>query len=259
MSNISEKKSKPRAKPDNAIRQALIARAKIMMDRLAESNHIEHKGTKGSLREAYLRDFLVTSFAHRFDLISGFITDALGTTITPQIDLIIYNESIVPAIILGVGTAIVPIESVRCTCEIKSILKTDHEAQILEQSNAIKSLYVTGYNQEKIAHALFSGLPIAVFCYETNVALDTLKKWFENNPNLLSICVIKRFLIYRSAPGQDPIVLDATNEYKELLVFVSSLFDISVFTQVSLNKMGFMHSLKPYLQADELNFPVDGF
>ena len=258
MSNGS-KRPRPRAKPNNAIRQALIARAKIMMDRLAESNHIEHKGTKGSLREAYLRDFLVTSFAHRFDLISGFITDALGTTITPQIDLIIYNNSMAPAIILGIGTAIVPIESVRCTCEIKSILKTDHEAQILNQSNAIKSLCVTGYNQQGIAHARFDGMPICVFCYESDVALATLKKWFENNPKLVAVCVVKRFLIWRSAPGQAAIVMDATNEYKELLVFVSCLFDLSVLTQINLNKMGFMHSLRPYLQADELNFPVDGF
>ena len=258
MSNRS-KKSRPRAKPNNAIRQALIARAKIMMDRLAESNHIEHKGTKGSLREAYLRDFLVTSFAHRFDLTSGFITDALGTTITPQIDLIIYDNSMVPAIILGIGTAIVPFESVRCICEVKSILQTDHERQILKQSNAIKSLYVTGYNRQTIAHAQFDGMPVCVFCYQTDVALETLKQWFEKNPKLVAVCVVKRFLIWRSAPGQAAIVMDATNEYKELLVFVSCLFDISVSTQISLNKMGFMHSLKPYLQADELKFPVDGF
>jgi hypothetical protein len=245
--------------PDNAIRQTFIARAEVMMARLKESEQIAHEGTKGSLREAYLKDFLVDSFSHRFDMTSGFITDALGSTITPQIDLIIYDNKIIPAVQLGRDTAIVPYESVKSICEVKSSLQTRDLDQIIEQNNSIKSLSVIGYNGNQFAKAGFTGVPIFFFCYRNTVLETTLRKWFDRVPNLWGICVLTQFLIFCDYPNRKSIEkIDANDQFRELLVFTAGVFDIAAQTQINLSSMGFLHSLRPYLQADELQSLIDG-
>jgi len=250
--------SNPSARtPNNVIRQTIIARAHIMLERLEESNHISHDATRGSLREAYLRDFLVQSLAHRFKLTSGFVTDALGTTVTPQIDLIISDDSIAPAIQLGVGTAIVPFESVRCICEVKSTLETKHESQICKQYDSLKSLLVTGIRNQQTAHAQFDGIPIFLFAYDNKVARTTLHKWFESIPKLAAICVPKQFLLFRTSPAGPVQELPPSDEHDELLTFLSFVFDLAMSVQITLTSMGFTHSLKPYLQANKLQFPSD--
>jgi hypothetical protein len=76
--------------PDNAFRHTFIARAKIMMDGVKESEQLIYSGTKGSLREAYLKDFLVFAFSHRFDLTR--LQIQLLFQQTPKPLLYVYNE-----------------------------------------------------------------------------------------------------------------------------------------------------------------------
>ncbi|HEV8063166.1 MAG TPA: DUF6602 domain-containing protein [Gemmataceae bacterium] len=97
----------------NPILSAAISRIRQFIGQYQESGSIDHRGTKGALREGYLKQFLAGFIPPAFTLKSGFVTDSQGVQISPQIDLLAFDKTSIPDFALSDFVTIVPIESVR--------------------------------------------------------------------------------------------------------------------------------------------------
>jgi Domain of unknown function (DUF6602) len=74
----------------NPILRGVVSRVRQLLEQYRESEIIEHASTKGSLREAYLKQFLADFMPHPFAVTEGFVTDCRGDELSPQIDLLVF-------------------------------------------------------------------------------------------------------------------------------------------------------------------------
>lgn len=237
--------------PSNIIQSIIRNRANVLFERYNESRHIDHSGTKGDLREAYLMDFLEPLLPRRFSAATGFITDALGTCISPQIDLIFFDEGRVVPIELARHYFIVPIESVIGVCEIKSSLNSKSFDQIVKQIEAIRSLKLTSVVENRPLHASRNGIPTFIFSYDSDLSEEALKKQFNIYPSLISICIASQFLLLRRTDkGVDCIRKQNANDHWPLMVFVGVIEQLLNKPQ---EQMIGQSGLRSYLQANELD------
>lgn len=179
----------------NPYTRLLVSQVKQLLEQYEQSSVINHNSTKGALREAYLRSFLRKLVPKECHLMGGFITDAIGQ-MTPQIDLI-GLDSTLPKIELDDGVCVSPIESTRFWIEVKSKLETKHLHPVLDRLNVVESME-WNIIKENIPASFKPGfLPFSfIVAFETDVALETLKKWVSENRFIACIVVINKFAIW---------------------------------------------------------------
>lgn len=100
---------------------ARIAELKTMF--LATGN-IQHRGEKGSLREAFVINLLQQFLPEHFGLGSGIVIDKYGGQ-SVQVDIIVYDKRIAPPIIEAAGRGVYLVDSVVRVVEVKSVLNAD--------------------------------------------------------------------------------------------------------------------------------------
>ncbi len=94
---------------------------KALFEKVKSIQKLNHKLTKGELRELFLNDLLVNFLTEQFGVGTGVVIDSYGNE-SKQTDLIIYDKRILPAIIKNSNLGTYPIESVLAVIEVKSIL-----------------------------------------------------------------------------------------------------------------------------------------
>lgn len=209
----------------NAILQGMVSRVRQLLERYEESKSIRHDTTKGSLREAYLKDFVSEIVPPGLSTSSGFVTDNKGAEISPQLDLLIYDSYSLPGFIMSEFTTIVPLEAARLSIEVKSILKQDCFEQIKKQQETIRKMRYswTTKNRTHLYTTNCLGLPQFVAAFETACSQDTLMKWFEEEPMLTVICVIDKFCILRDPNTSKPAFIATDENYLDVMQFVTRL------------------------------------
>lgn len=205
----------------NPFTQLVVAKAQLMFNQLEQSKSITHSGTKGSLREAYIRSFLMEIVPKDAELIGGFITDAFGT-ITPQIDLIGIEDSL-PVIKLDQGTCVAPIEAARFWIEVKSTLKTEHLEQLIDRLNSIDNMvWHLLRDTDSIGFKAKFQPPAFVVAYDSEVARETLEKWLVENQFLYAIVVVGKYALWRATGSNGTTEIVVNNGNNEELLFLSA-------------------------------------
>lgn len=180
----------------NRINGVIRARLKGLMAQVDESKQIEHAPTKGALREKYLTEFLESLLPSRYLVKNGFICDVLGG-ISPQLDLILADTSVLPSIALSKDVSLIPVEVAIGAVEVKSILKSKDVDQLKRQVDAIWSLRPVAESPQPGHH----GVRIFIFAYESEVSMPHLAEWFESIPALFGICIMGKAFIRRAPEG----------------------------------------------------------
>jgi hypothetical protein len=133
----------------------------------ANSGHSLHKGTP---REAFIKEFLISHLSERVAIGTGEIIDA---TSTPgqrrnQIDIVIYKRDY-PKIDFGGGINGFLAESVVATIEVKSVLTKDEFEKAIKTGRVIKALqrntitsFTTGYQPPSILTTLSPTMDLRV-------------------------------------------------------------------------------------------------
>lgn len=209
----------------NTILRGVVSRIRQLREQFEESGILEHNSTKGSLREAYLRQFLADFVPHPFEITSGFITDSLGEHISPQLDLIVYDRTSIPGIAMSQFVSVLPIESVRLLIEAKSVLKASHFQQIQGQQSVMRQLRMawTTESRRYLRTADCPGVPQFVIALDSECSTNSLRDWFDNEPYLTAICVIGRMILVRDALSGKVEVLGTDDHNGEVLHFLSLL------------------------------------
>lgn len=159
----------------NPILQATISRVRQLLERFEESKAIPHAVTKGSLREGYLKDFLATFVPSGFAISSGFVTDSKGVDVSPQLDLLLFDQSCLSSISMSAFCTVVPLEASRLTIEVKSVLRQEDFQQVKNQQDTIRKMRYswTANDRAYLVTSNCLGIPQFIAAFETHV-LETL-------------------------------------------------------------------------------------
>lgn len=206
----------------NQIRKIVQAKIDDVINLAEVAMGIQHNATIGELRESYLMDFFKELIPSSVSLTSGFITDA-GGKISPQLDFIVTKKSALPLIEMKNGLAIVPIESVLLTAEIKSSLSTTDFFQIEKQITEITSLQITG----DMGSNDFI-VPTVILAYDHNIAEKTLLDWMNENGNIVACCTFKNNTYLKYENMKVFKNLDFDIKHYGVLEFVSTFHKILV-------------------------------
>jgi hypothetical protein len=191
----------------NPILLVVQSRIRQLLAQYDESASITHAATQGSLREGYLMNFLVDVLPASLRASGGFVTDGRGRTITPQVDLLVYDPTILPAAVLDERVVVLPIEVVLMAAEVKSTLNTATMDQIRKQQESLRKLRYswTASERKYLLTTNCAGIPHFVFAYDSTISSDSVKSWFDDESHLNGVCVVGKWLLFRNPRGEPPI------------------------------------------------------
>ncbi len=207
----------------NAILVGVASRIRQLLERYVESNAIPHDATKGSLREAYLRQFLADFVPHPFAIKSGFVTDCCGADISPQIDLLVFDKTSIPSFSLSEFITVVPLEAVRLGVEVKSRLDGSHYEQIKRQQDSVRRMHFVGTTLDRnLAEKVpCPGIPQIVFAFDSTCSKETLQRWFDDELSLDAICVVGKYCMMRDPNTNKIESVESDTEHSEILHLVA--------------------------------------
>lgn len=170
-----------------------------MSDALSD---IDHRLTKGQLREFLVSRILSAFLTSEFGIGTGIVVNKNGEE-SNQIDIIIYDNRILPPFIKEQSLGVYPAESAIATIEVKSrltktaLLKAEEDAKKLKQIvfNPKASLYkrITKYK------ALYEAIPLCAIIGFYGSGVKELSKnagetWLnEKIKYLFDICLVKKY------------------------------------------------------------------
>ncbi len=108
------------------------------------SRSLNHALFKGRLREILITELVQPFLLPQFGVATGLIVDQYGNQ-SKQIDIIIYDERVVPPLMLSSSEGIVPCHSVLATIEVKSRLNMTELKKAVKNARSVKFLK---YNYE---------------------------------------------------------------------------------------------------------------
>jgi hypothetical protein len=130
MANKNQYQSLLRAKVKSAIEQARAASA------------FTHQGVKGTILEILIGSLFRPLLPSDIGVGTGQIIDSYNSSMSRQIDIILYDSSILPPVLFDEKTGIFPVESVLYTIEVKTTLNVS-ELRVAHES--AKSIAKFGY------------------------------------------------------------------------------------------------------------------
>ena len=205
----------------NPIQRALQARIQALLASSAEVGAVGHDATVGQLREQLLIDFFTGLVPQSLSCTSGIICDARGN-VSRQTDFIVKNDYALPALSMSTTVAIVPVESVHLTAEIKSTLKTDHLTKLASDRDVFNQLQLATFPVAPVGVDI--KIPSVMLAFDSVVARSTLEQWMSETPDVVAICVIGDFSMAKSQVGIQTFEAVGGTEYYETLRFAEQLF-----------------------------------
>ncbi len=147
-----------------------------------------------------------------------------------QLDFVIADTSLIPAINLSGDNAFIPIESAIMAFEVKSKLRSDYLVQLQKQEERLLELRPLHVEDSANPQAPppFKQVLQFVVAFDTDVSIDTLSEWIKETSGLMGICVIGKFFIYKRLQKRSPliqIVNEPDSEFQETLAFISTVMN----------------------------------
>lgn len=111
---------------------------------LAAARHaqvIDHPGLTGAIREIVVRELLRPILPPAIDIGTGKIVDHTGTQ-SAEIDIVLYDRSLMPPLLYGSGGAIgaFPVEACIYAIQIKSTSSASNLSQVIKQGQSLSHL-----------------------------------------------------------------------------------------------------------------------
>jgi len=168
-----------------------------LSEKISALSDLNHKLSKGELRELFVSNILKAFLTEQFSLGSGVIINQAGYQ-SNQTDIIIYDNRILPPFIKEQHIGVYPAECVLATIEAKSILTN---AEILKAEKAAHKLKNEIYAQQYSIYrdfGLFKPLCAIIGFYGNGSKYladsEKGKVWLNNNiSNIFAICLINKY------------------------------------------------------------------
>jgi len=209
----------------NPILLGVISRVQQLLERYKESNSIKHRATKGSLREAYLKEFLADFVPHGLSFSSGFVTDNRGEEISPQLDLVVFDPQCLPSFVLSEFATIVPLEAVRLVIEVKSKLVQEDFKQIKAQQDSFRKMRLakTDATRRGLRTVNCNGIPQFVVAFESACSQKSVLGWLAAEPALDAVCVINEFCMQRDPLRGKVEITPTDDQFSDVMQLISRM------------------------------------
>ena len=109
------------------------------LSRSKAAAELRHSGLTGRAREIFARDLLTPFLSPNVATCTGIVVDSQGGS-SRQIDIIVYDRTLIPSLMFTGEEGIVPIESVLATIEVKSTLTRQELKAAILNAHSVKAL-----------------------------------------------------------------------------------------------------------------------
>ena len=203
----------------------------LVRNLIEESNaikNLDQTTVKGRLRELFIGKLLKKFLTSQFGIGSGVIINQVGMR-SKQIDIIIYDNRILPPFIEEQNIGVYPVESVLAAIEIRSQID---KTTILDYAKSVTKLYHEVYDPKYSWYNDYQNyLPfycLVGFSDEElfkNQNFDEIWGWMENNVKpLFAVCIINHLSWLHVCTERGALHLfDSNNE--ETKAFMTILLD----------------------------------
>jgi len=187
----------------NQYRDLFRSRVASAIEQARATSKLSHQGVKGSIVEILIRDLLRPLLPADIGVGSGQIIDSYAGAMSNQIDIVLYDRSILPPILYDGTTGLFPIESVLYSIEVKTRLTA---ADLRDAHASAKRLATEfGYRPGKetgtgeALHHPIDKLRSVVFALASDLRgsktteADRYRKIYaDSDAHLRAICVVDR-------------------------------------------------------------------
>jgi hypothetical protein len=219
-----------RTDPDrNAYQAMLRSRVKGAIASALAASKISHQGLKGEVLEILISDLFIPLLPSDISVGSGLIVECEGGTLSNQVDLILYDKSILPPLLFNKRQGIFPIEAVLYAIEIKTTLtraeleKSHSDAKKLNSFSYIASEEAAQQDPTKIER-----VRSVVFALKTDLAsggqseIERYKDIYgEDQAFIRAICVVNQGYWYDD--GKMWLNYRTSGEFDEVLAFIGGV------------------------------------
>lgn len=220
---------KSQGKPKDLVKRYSSAIVEALVSKVRASSPLDHRLTKGELRELFVTNVLASFLTRQFDVGTGIIINQKEDQ-SRQTDIVIYDNRILPPFIKEQHVGVYPAESVVGVIEVKSIL--DKKA-ILDSENSAKILHDSIYNPSSSFYRDYDKYPkplcATVSFYGVGpkelAGSGNGKRWLERNVHYnFALCLIGKFSWIRLANKGWVKSANVTN-YEETKRFIAVFVD----------------------------------
>ncbi|MFM0717880.1 hypothetical protein PQQ73_16235 [Paraburkholderia strydomiana] len=225
---------------NTAIRSLVCARIRSAIAAADAVKHLQHSGLKGLMREILVRELLAPILPPTSGIGHGEIVDSYEAHSTQQ-DVVIYDKSIVPSVLLDATNGIFPIESAIYAIEVKSKidagqLKTVHDSAkqlsgLLHDGRVIRPKML-GESHENAGGGIEHVIP-CLFAFSSDLSgtgLTELQRYEgilgQTSPALRAICVVgKGYWFFQNGTWHSILATDEQDEVIEFLGHIHAAYE----------------------------------
>lgn len=194
------------------------------------ASNLTHQGVKGTVLEILVRDLFRPLLPSDVGVGTGQILECATGRLSSQVDVVLYDKSILPPILFDEANGIFPVEAVLYAIEVKTTLtrrdmQTAHEnAKALESFSYLPS----GSSEERNASPALERARNVVFALKSDLAdkgkheAQRYKEIYRDEPTyIVAICVAGREYWYRQDAAWINFV--GNGEFDEVLAFIAGV------------------------------------
>ena len=230
----------------------------LAMSRGKDAEEFIHQGLKGRAREIFIRDLLRPFINPNFGICTGVVVDSENRQ-SSQIDIIIYDSSLLPPILLTAEEGVIPCESTLATIEIKSTLTSKELKQSVVNARSVKALRPQYYEPNPTTKEK-SSILCCVFAFKSGRKPEneskTIQKYMrsenKDNPNQIvhipvsASCIANNAFTYCAWHDKEDPSKQRFDLVKKrpLATFLSFLSDSTTYQRAQRSPMFSTHYLQ---------------
>jgi hypothetical protein len=246
-------------KPKKLIKKYSSAIIEGLDRKINASSSLDHKLTKGELRELFISNILSSFLTSQFDIGTGIIINQKEEQ-SNQTDIILYDNRILPPFIKQQHIGVYPAESVLGTIEVKSRFD---KAALLKAEASAKKLHEKIFNPKSIIYSEHKDMKpisgvIGFYGKGPRELMNQNKgaKWLQNNiRHIFAICLLGRFT-WLNLLNKGWTISEKNIEYEETKRFIAVYLDnLRTTSELRVNLLGqFAHKdwLSIYIRDKKL-------
>lgn len=218
--------------PDSNPYQALLrTKIKAAIEKARAASVFSHQGVKGSVLEILIGELFKPLLPADIGVGTGQIIDCYQSPMSPQIDIILFDKSILPPVLIDERLGLFPVESVLYTIEVKTTLNATELRAAHQSAQKISKLgYLPGLTDElgKAKNHPIKRVRSVVFALNSDLTgtglseAERYRKLYAAEPaHLRAICVAGKEYWYDD--GDHWIGAEFTDEFDEVLAFIGGV------------------------------------
>ncbi len=193
---------------------------------------LNHQGVKGAILEVLIKELFRPLLPPNIGVGSGQIISHDGSIPSNEIDIIIYDKSILPPLLVDNSLGLFPVECVLYTIEVKTTLDKRGLQQAHDSGKKVDGFTflsgIRGANGESLAHYV-KGIVPAIFALSSDASNKSEAKRYqeiyskEKGPIVKDICVANKG--YWRDDGDKWVRYDSDKECSEVLSFIGLILN----------------------------------